>query len=434
MPCEGDQTAFGGGDAGGPGALPVNGHAATGRHRLNALRALRHRDFRLFWFGQIVSQTGSWVQIVAQGWLVYQLTESPLMLGLVGVVGLVPVVPVSLIAGAWSDRFPRRKLIMLTEATLLCQAIAMGVLTWLGIIRVWHVIALTFVLGVAAAIEQPARLAFIVDITGREDLTNALALNASLYSVARIAGPAIAGIVVARLGVAECFLINALSYLAFLSALLAIRAGARAAVGPRVPVARSIAAGFRFIWTNRAVRGLMAIVATASLFISPVVGLMPVLAQDLLQAGPEGLGFLMTGVGIGAIAGALAVGNVRPGSRGRWLTFANILAPLLLAVLAGLSRSIPAGFAILILYGAGSAARNTLANSLIQTTSPAQYRGRVAGIYSLLFSGMSQVGVLGVGALAEIVGVGWALGVGAALGLTFALIAARRMPHVYALP
>lgn len=396
-------------------------------------RALCYRNFRLFWFGQIVSLTGTWMQIVAQGWLVYRLTDSPLMLGLVNVVGLLPVVPVSLLAGVVSDRFPRRHLIIVTEVLLMLQALAMAVLTWLNAIQVWHVIVLSFVLGAAAAMEQPARLAFVADTVGKEDLTNAVALNASVYSGARVVGPSIAGLAVAWMGEAGCFFINGVTYLAVICAVVAMRLTIPTTPKTRLQVTQSLVDGFKYVWDTRIIRSLMAIVAVSSLFALPYVALLPVFARDVLQVGPQGLGLLMAGGGIGAIGGAMGVASIRVGRRGRWLTWGNIMGPAFL-VLFCLSWSFPLSLVLTILAGASNAVRQTLANGLIQLTASEEYHGRVVSVYNVLFNGMSRVGALGVGGLAELTGVTWAVGLGAVVSLIWGLMVIWRMPSVRRYP
>ncbi len=395
-------------------------------------QAMRHRNFRLFLFGQGVSLIGTWMQIVAQGWLVYRLTDSPLMLGLVSVVGLLPVVPVSLLAGPISDRFPRRNLILATELVLLAQAATLALLTWLNVIQLWHIIALSFVLGMASALEQPARLAFVVDTVGKEDLTNAVALSSSVYNVARILGPSAAGLIVAWIGEAGCFAANAVSYLAVILALLAMRLPGRVKSTARLQMASSMIAGFRYLWNTKTLRALMSIVAISSFFTMSFVALMPVFAGDVLHVGPQGLGWLMAGVGIGAISGTLTVANIQPGRRGKWLTWGSILGPVFLVVFS-LSRSFAASLVFVALAGASSAVRNTLANGLIQIECSEEYHGRVMSVFNLLFSGMSQLGALAAGAVAEVTGAPWAIGLSAAVGMAWALIVLWRMLYVYRL-
>jgi MFS family permease len=373
------------------------------------------------------------MQTVAQSWLVYRLTDSPFMLGLVNFVGLLPVVPVSLLAGVISDRFSRRNLIVIADIVLMLQALVMAALIWSNVVQVWHVIVLSFVLGAAVALEQPARLAFVVDAVGKEDLTNAVALNASVFNTARIVGPSIAGLTVAWIGEAGCFLINGLSYLAVILALLAIRLPPRAVSQTRPKIGGGMVAGFRYVWGTQTVRALMTIVAVSSFFTMSYVALTTVFAQDVLQVGPSGLGFLMTAVGGGAMIGALGVASIQTGRRGKWMTLGNLLGPAVL-ILFCLSRSLALSLALIAVVAASSSVRQTLATSLIQIATPEEYQGRVMSIFNLLFLGMSRVGVLGIGGLAEIVGVTWAVGLGATISLIWGLIVIWRMPYVHHLP
>ncbi len=409
--------------------LPSSEHVSPASRWPRTFRALRHRNFRLYWSGQIVSLTGVWMQIVAQGWLVYRLTDSELMLSLVNFVGLVPVVPVSLLGGVISDRLPRRGLILVTEIVLIAQALVLAVLTWLGFIQVWHIIVLSFVLASAAAVEQPARLAFVVDVVGKEDLTNAVALNSSVYNIARVVGPAIAGILVAWIGEAGCFFVNGVTFVPVILALLAIRLPVQDRPREHLQVGSSLVGGLRYTWENKTIRSLMVIVALSSFLTLPYIVLMPAFAQDVLKVGSDGYGFLMTAVGIGAIVGALLVANVHTGRRGRWLIVSNIVAPGLL-VLFCLSTAFPLSLALAMLVGGANAMRQTLANSLIQIKTAEQYHGRVMSIFSLLFNGMSRVGAVGVGAVAESTGVPLAVGTSAGAMLLAGIAMSRGMPKV----
>jgi len=396
-------------------------------------RALRHRNFRLYWSGQIVSQVGTSMQMMAQSWLVYRLTNSALMLGLVSFAALLPVVPVSLLSGVISDRFPRRTLIILTETVLVLQALVMAALTWFHVIQVWHIIVLSFVFGVAAALEQPARLAFVVDTVGKDDLTSAVGLNSAVYNTARIVGPSLAGLLVEWIGEAGCFLLNGVSFLPVILALLAIRLPPRAAPDKPLRVVSNLIDGFRYVWNTRTIRGLMVIVAVASFLTLPYVALMPVFAKEVLQGGSRGYGFLMAGVGAGAILGALSAATIHTGHRGRWLVWGNIIGPLFVALFC-LSGSFPLSLALVVLAGAGNAIRQTLANSLIQINTQENYHGRVMSIFNLLFSGMSQAGTLLMGGLAEVTGAPIAIGAGALVSVALGAIFFWRMPHVRRLP
>ncbi|MFN2226806.1 MAG: MFS transporter [Anaerolineae bacterium] len=402
----------------------------AGRRRWpRTFRALSHRNFRLYWSGQVFSLVGTWMQIVAQQWLVYRLTDSPLMIGLVNLVGLLPVVPISLLAGVISDRFPRRKLIIVTEIVLTAQTLALALLTALGIVQVWHIIALSFVLGAASALEQPARLAFVADTVGKEDLSNAVALNSSAYNVARILGPAIAGLLVAWIGEAGCFLINGATYLPVILTLLAIELPAQARPRGPMRLGGDLMSGLRYTWDTRAIRSLLLIVALSSFLTLPYMVLMPVFAGDVLDAGPDAYGFLLTAVGIGAIGGALMVANLRSGRRGRWLNVANVLGPAFLLLFC-LSRSFIVSLGVVFFVGAANAMRQTLANSLLQIKAAEEYHGRVMSLFNLIFNGMSRAGGLAVGAAAEFTGAPWALGASAAASLLMGLAIIWRLPEV----
>jgi MFS family permease len=396
-------------------------------------RALRHRNFRLYWSGQIVSQIGTWMQIVAQGWLVYRLTDSPLMLGLVSFAPLVPVLPISLLAGVISDRFPRRRLILITEVALLLQALAMAVLRWLDVIQVWHVVVLSMILGAASALEQPARLAFVANTVDKEDLTSAIALNAAIYNSARIVGPSLAGLLLAWIGEAGCFFVNSASFVAVILALLAMRLPIWTPPERRPTVGSGLVEGFRYVWDTGTIRGLMLIIALSSLLTLPYVALMPVFAQDVLHVGATGLGFLLAGSGVGAIVGALAAANLHVRRRGLWLIYSNIVGPAFL-VLFCLSRSYPASLGLIVLVGASNALRQTLASSLVQILGLERFRGRLMSIFYLLSNGMQQTGALGMGAVAELAGVPWTVGVSALVSVVLGGLFFWRMPHVRRLP
>ncbi len=369
------------------------------------------------------------MQIVAQGWLVYRLTDSELMLSLVSFVGLVPVVPVSLLGGVVSDRLPRRMLILVSEMVLMAQALVLAVLTLLGVVQVWHIIVLSFILAAAAAVEQPARLAFVVDVVGKEDLTNAVALNSGVYNIARIVGPAIAGILVAWIGEAGCFFVNGVTFLPVILALLAIRLPVVDRPRDRQNVGGSLVDGLRYTWETKTIRSLMIIVALSSFLTLPYVVLMPAFAEDVLHVGSDGYGFLMTCVGVGAILGAVAVANVHSGRRGKWLIVSNIVAPGLLVMFC-LSSAFTLSLVLALLVGGANAMRQTLANSLIQIRTAEEYHGRVMSVFNLLFNGMSRVGAVGVGAVAEVTGVPLAVGTSAGAMLLAGAVMSWGMPKV----
>ncbi len=369
------------------------------------------------------------MQVVAQGWVVYNLTNSPLMLGLVNFAGLLPVLPISLLAGVLSDRFPRRKLIIITESVLMMQAFIMAALIYTNTIQVWQVILLSFVLGAASAMEQPARLALVVDMVGREDLNNAVALNSSGNNTARIVGPAIAGLIVAGTGEAACFFINGISYIAVIAALFAIHMDEEPKTRKSLQVVGSLKDGFSYMMDSKIILGLLFIVSVASFLTIPYIALMPVFARDNLNLGADGLGFLLTAVGIGAILGALLVALMRAGKRGSWLLIANILGPLFLIIFA-LSHQYWLSLLLVSMVGASNSMRLTLANSLTQMNTADDYQGRVMSIFNLLFNGMSRVGALIIGGLAEFITTSWALSISAFLSLLIGLVLLFKMQKI----
>jgi predicted MFS family arabinose efflux permease len=374
------------------------------------------------------------MQIVAQSWLVFRLTDSAFMLGLVNFVGLLPVVPVSLFSGVISDRFSRRVIIIIADIILSIQAFILAALTYMGVVEVWHVILLSFVLGTAIAFEGPARFAFVVDTVGKDDLTNAVALNSSVLSTARIIGPTIAGISVAWIGESGVFFLNGITYLVVIVALVAIRVSYQPQIEHQLDqnITGSLISGFNYVWKNNSIRALMTIVAVSSFFTMGYVALSTIFADDVLNAGSEGLGYLMTAVGIGAMLGAFVVANIHEGQRGKWMTVGNTLGPAILIVFT-LSRSLTLSLILIACVAFNSAIRQTLANSLIQINTPVEFQGRVMSIFNLLFNGMSRVGVMAIGGLAELLGIALAVAVGAVISLLWGLFVIWRMPYIYRL-
>lgn len=377
----------------------------------------------------MISQIGNWMQIVAQSWIVYELTDSPLMLSLVNFAALLPVVPISLLAGVLSDRFPRRKIILAAEFVLMAQALIMAALIWLNLIQVWHVMILSFVLGAAAAIEQPARLAFMLDVVGKEDLSNAVGLTASGNNAAHILGPLLAGVFIGSFGESACFLINGISYLAVILALFAIRLPKFTRKDKLVPIVSSLKEGFIYMKGHKVILGLLFTVSVASFLTLPYITLMPVFARDIFSVGPNGLGYLMTAIGVGSIVGALWVANLRSGKRGTWLLVANIIGSVALAIFA-FSGAYWFSLFLVLLIGTSNSIRLALANSLTQLSASDEYHGRVMSIFNLLFNGMSRVGALVIGGLAEFITVPRALGISALISAVISMAILFSMPEI----
>ncbi len=365
------------------------------------LRALRYRNFQLFFSGQLISLVGTWMQNVAQAWLVYRLTGSSVLLGLVSFSGQIPVFLLSPLGGIVADRFSRRRVVIATQTASMLLAFTLAALTLTGTVQIWHVFVLSALLGVVNAFDIPARQAFIVDMVGREDLINAIALNSSMFNASRVIGPAVAGILVATIGEGWCFFANGVSYVAVIVGLLFMKVPDHKPVKqPGSPLA-DIIEGFRFVIQNAPIHYLMILLGILSLTGMPFAVLMPVFADKILHGGPRALGILMGASGIGALAGALLLAS-RQSVRGlgRWVAIsAGAFGASLIAF--ALSRSfwlscmllLPVGFFMMVEMGSS--------NTLIQTMSPDHLRGRVMSVYSMMFMGMAPVGALLAGAAAD---------------------------------
>lgn len=396
-------------------------------------RALRHRNFRLFWWGQLVSLIGTWMQTAAQGWLVYRLTDSAFYLGLVGFARYLPVLLFSLIGGVVADRLPKRDLILLTQLVSMIQALALAVLTSTGLVEVWHIILLSVLLGVTNAFDTPARQSFIVEMVGQEDLMNAIALNSTAFNSARIVGPLVAGVLVPIVGEAGCFYLNGLSFLAVLLGLwrMDVRGLSPAHMEDHDgSLWQQLHQGLRYIRSERTIMTLLVLVSISSLFGLPYVTLMPAFARDVLQAGPTGYGGLMAAAGLGALSGALFLASWGSDLRkGRLFTSGNILFPLGLLAFS-LSRSFALSELLLVLVGFGFVLQNATANTLLQTIAKEGFRGRVMSLHALAFLGMVPLGDLQGGTIAHLLSVPTAVELGALACLGAAFWALLKHPHM----
>ena len=383
----------------------------------SGLRALNHRDFRIFWSGQLVSLVGTWMQSVAQAWLVLQLTDSPFRLGLIGTLQFAPILLFSVVAGALADRLPKRRLILATQAVLCLQALVLAALVWTGQVRYWHVGALALVYGLANVLDMPARQSFIVEMVGKPDLVNAVALNSAAFNGARIVGPAVAGLLIARFGVAPAFLLNGLSFVIVIAALLRVRA--RGVPRPRrtATLGEEILEGVRYATRTPRVAVILSLVCVVSLCVFNFTIFVPLLARGVLRLGAEGFGFLMAALGAGAVSGALALAALG----GRQSPLRAIFTAGMLACAATLSLATVADFrtAVVLLYVLGFFAIVFIAscNTTLQLATPDELRGRVMGLHALMFGGVFPIGSFVVGATAEAFGIRAALAVAGAAGL-----------------
>ncbi len=430
-----------------------NSVAGAPGHVSTTFRALRHRNFRLFFFGQMISLIGTWMQNIAQQWLVYRLTGSAAMLGMVNLVAGILVVPLSLWGGSLADRFSKRSIIIVAQTIMMVQAFILAGLTWSGNAQVWHVMVLATMLGAATAVDVPARQAFVVDmVEGKEDLTNAIGLNSTIFNLARAIGPAIAGLAVATTGEAGAFLINGVTFIAVLISLMMMRLPAQPPASRQPKLGSHVLEAARYIWTNKVVLVLVSLVGVSAFLSMPYTTLLPIFAQDILSESaqpllgwacsgsralfscqsPEALpyGLLMASTGVGAVVGALFIASLPPTARrGRWLTLGNICFPALLVGLA-LSRSFALSLVLLAGIGFSFVAQNVLANTLIQLTVPDELRGRVMSFYSLTFQGMMRLGGMQAGLVGDWLSAPIAVGVGAVVSLGYGAFIALRYPRV----
>jgi MFS family permease len=368
------------------------------------LRALGHRNFRLFFAGQSVSMIGTWMQQVALSWLVYEMTRSPLWLGLVGCAGQIPSLFLAPVAGVLVDHQNRHRLLLLTQSLAMVQAVLVAVLAWSGVITVWHILLLSAFLGLVNALDMPARQAFLTDmVTNREDLANAIALNSSLVNGARLVGPALAGLLLAQAGAATCFVVNAVSYIAVLGALLAMRVPARQP-SLRRPLASGLSEGFGYAFGFAPIRSILLLVSLMSLTGIPYMVLLPVFATDVLGGGAQTLGLLSAATGVGALTAALMLAGRRSiVGLGRWIIFAPGAFGVLLIAL-GLSRSLALSLLVLAGLGFTMMMQRAASNTVLQTIVDEDKRGRVMSLYTMAFIGVAPLGSLLLGALADAAG------------------------------
>ena len=393
--------------------------------------ALAHRNFRLFFIGQGISLIGTWMQNIGEGWLVLTLTNSPFYVGLVSALSSLGVLLFTLYAGVIADRTDKRRTIIIMQVAFMLEAFTVAILVWTGVITVWQVMALATLLGIASAFDIPTRQSFLVEMVGKEDLMHAIALNSSLFSAARIVGPAIAGVLIGVVGIAWCYFLNGLSYIAVIVGLLAMR------LPPYQRRAETTSAwiGFRevlaFLGTDRRLRALIGLTATLSVFGFPYIAMMPVFARNVLHRGAGGYGALTASIGVGALAGALgiALGTRRIRSRGRLMVAGGTAFGVLL-VLFSFSRSLGLSLVLLALTGCAMIVNNALTNTMLQTSVPDDMRGRIMGFYSFVFVGMAPFGSFLIGLVAEHFGAPAAVAGGGVIVALAVLVTAWRVPEL----
>lgn len=391
----------------------------------NPFHALRHRNFRLFSIGQFISLAGTWMQVVALGWLVLDLTNSPFYVGLVSTLTSLPILLFTLWGGVLADRVHRRRALILLQSFMLADALALALLTLTGHITVQWVMVLALVHGTSAAFEVPIRQAFIVEMVGKEDLMNAIALNSSNFNITRIFGPMLAGLVVGSVGVAPCFVLNAVSFVAVIACLLRMEESDARPAPSGASALTTLREGYRYVLDQPLPRALLLLTALYAIFGFAFVSMLPVFARDVLRTGAAGYGGLMTAVGIGASAGALAMAALgHRVARLRIIRGAGMLFALTLALTA-LAQVWWLAAGVLAVAGCAMILNNVSTNTQLQMAAPDHLRGRVMGFYSLMVLGMAPLGSFQAGWVSEHFGVPMSLALGAVVTAAGTLWLAR---------
>jgi MFS family permease len=393
------------------------------------LRALRHRNFRLYFIGQTISFIGTWMQRIALGWLIYRLTNSEFLLGLVGFVGQMPTLILSPFAGVIADRWNRHRLIIACQVVMMLQALVLAALVMTDTITVWEIVVLGIVSGIVGAFDMPARQTFMIEmLDDKNDLSNAIALNSSIVNGARLIGPSIGGILIALVGEGICFLLNGLSYIAVIAGLLMMRLAVVESKPHRTKVWQELKDGIAYSARNVPIRSVLSMMALISLVGMPYTVLMPVFAKDILHGGPRVLGFLMGAVGLGALTGALYMASRKTVlGLGKMIPIAAGIFGLSLTAFA-FSHVLWLSLPLMLFTGFGQMVQMAASNTLLQTIVDDDKRGRVMALYITAFAGMMPIGSLLAGALASRIGAPWTVFVGGLACILGGLFFARSLP------
>ena len=393
-------------------------------------RALRHRNFRLFIAGQFLSVIGTWVQVVAQSWLVYRLSHSSVMLGLVAFAAQIPYLLLAPVAGVIADRMSRHRLVILTQTLAILQACVLAGLTLAGVIKVWHIFSLALVLGFVSAVDTPARGSFIAEMVGKEDLMNAIGLNSTVMNSGRLIGPAVAGVLVTILGEGYCFLINAFSFLAVIAGLLMMRLPRSPLRKTPVPHRRHFQEGWSYVRNHVPTRTLLLLMGLVSIMSHPYQVLMPVFADQILQGGPKALGILMSATGVGAVLGSIyTASQTSIRGLGRTIPVATAAFSTALIIFA-FSRSLYFAVPFLLLAGYGMMVQTTSIHTALQTIVPDALRGRMMGFYTMMFLGMPPFGSLMAGWLGDLIGAPFTVAFGAVVCIAGTMAFNRQYPVI----
>jgi MFS family permease len=414
-----------------PAAAPVPPAADPLARPVKRFGALDVPVFRNYFLASIVSNIGSWMQILAQGWLILDLTDSPFYLGLVGLVRAVPTIALSMLGGVLADRFSRTKILMVTQTVMAASSLLLGLLTVTGYIEVWHILLISFISSVFFAVDNPTRQALVPDLVGREHLTSAIGLNSAAWNGAAVIGPSIAGVMIAVVSIGGAFLLNAASYIPVLIAVFLIPPLAKQ-TPTRHSMLRQLSQGMEYIRGDRVIWGILLLIAIPSLAARPYIQMMPVFARDILGLGSAGYGVLMAASGIGALAGALLTASLGNFAHKGMLLI--LVTMTLGATLIGFSSShwLPVSLALVVLVGGTSTLMMSLANALLQGLVSGEMRGRVMSVYTLIAGGFMPLGSMLLGTTGEVIGVPLAVGLGGVITVAIAIAAFQMLGEVRA--
>ena len=392
--------------------------------------ALKHYNYRLWFGGQVVSLVGTWMQSTAQGYLIYQITGSPFYLGLVGFVGGAPSLLFTLFGGVIADRLPRRKLLVITQTSMMILAFILAALTFTHLVKPWHILVLAFLLGVANAFDAPARTSFVLELVSRESMTNAIALNSTMFNIATVVGPSVAGLTYAAIGPAWCFTLNGLSFIAVIIALLLMRIKLEAQPARRPAALAELGVGIRYVLKNRMILSLIGSVGIVSIFGIGMMNLLPAWAKDVLHGDVTTNGWLVSARGLGSMVSALmlAYWGMRK-LRGRLWTAGTFVMPVMLFIFAWI-RWLPLSLVTLLGVGWGFMMVTNNAQAVVQSLVPDNLRGRVMGVYTLVFFGSMPIGALLVGSVAGKIGEPLTVMIGSAFLLVMAIAAWLFLPDI----
>ncbi len=400
----------------------------------NPFAALRHRNFQLYFGGQLISNAGTWMQVIAQGWLVYELTHSDLALGVVGFAAAIPALVVSPWGGVIVDRVPKRGLLIMTQTGAMLLAFILAVLAFTNVVQEWHIILLAAGLGIVNSFDAPARQAFVVEMVGREDLPNAIALNSMMFNSARVIGPALGGLLLAVVGAAWCFTINGLSFLAVILGLWLMQLAPHKAKIHSESVWTQLVSGLKYVSIRAELGSLLLLSLIFSIFGISYSTILPAFVEQNLGQGAAAYGWVNAATGVGAVTAAFLIANHRGLNwRGKWLMAASIAFPLVLAAFA-FNKFFPVSLLLAVGLGIGFMVEFTMINTLLQTRVEDNVRGRVMGLYTLTFFGFAPFGNLAVGALSEKFGLSVAMTLFAMIGLVLSSIVLWKVPGIKKLP